>query len=303
MVYTALGTLYRSTGHAADAESAYNKALAINPQAAKAMTGLAKVYQRQQKYTEAEELFRIAIGQRPGDWQTISSFAAFLYSMGRYVDSADAYRQVVYLNPEHFQARSGLGSALTMAGYFESGKKAYEESLAIKPSQTAYSNLGVSYYYLGEFDRSVSMIRKAIQLSPDEAIKWLNLADALRFAGDDEESAYAFNRAEELAKSRVAVDPTDFDTLFTLAWAQQMTGQSDKAQETVARGLDIAPNDPYGHYYDALIEVQAGEYGNALHSLRLALANGYPANILAAEPYLEDLRGSRNFQALIAESN
>ncbi|MBW2213794.1 MAG: hypothetical protein JRF48_05015 [Deltaproteobacteria bacterium] len=82
-----------------------------------------------------------------------------------------------------------------------------------------------------------------------------------------------------------------------------MTGQSDKAQETVARGLKLAPNDPYGLYYDALIDVQAGEHENALHSLRLALDNGYPANMLAVEPYLEDLRGNQMFQALIAENH
>ncbi len=114
---------------------------------------------------------------------------------------------------------------------------------------------------------------------------------------------FAFRRTEELAASRAAIDPTDFDTLFTLSWAQQMTEQSDKAQETVARGLKLAPNDPYGLYYDALIDVQAGEHDNALDSLRLALVNGYPANMLAVEPYLEDLRGNRKFQALIAENH
>ena len=147
------------------------------------------------------------------------------------------------------------------------------------------------------------MNRKAVQLSPGDAVTWLNLADALHFTGDNDESMFAFRRTEELAASRVAIDPTDFDTLFTLAWAQQMTEQSDKAQETVARGLKLAPNDPYGLYYDALIDVRAGEHDDALDSLRLALDNGYPANMLAVEPYLEDLRGNRKFQALIAENH
>jgi tetratricopeptide (TPR) repeat protein/DNA-binding winged helix-turn-helix (wHTH) protein len=303
MVHVALGTLYWRTGHTAEAEAAFNEALAINPQFADAMTGLANVYQRQQKYTEAEALFRTAIATQPGNWETINNLARFLFSMGRYVESADAYRQVSYLDPTNFHATSGLGSALTMAGDFEAGKQAYEESLALEPSQTVYSNLGVIYYYLGEYDNSVAMNRKAVKLSPRDAVTWLNLADALHFTGDSDESMFAFRRTEELAASRTAIDPTDFDTLFTLAWAQQMTEQSEKAQETVARGLLLAPNDPYGFYYDALIDVQAGEHENALDSLRLALDNGYPANMLAVEPYLEELRGNREFQALIAENH
>jgi len=248
MVYGALGTLYLRTGRTAEAEVAYNEALAINSQYAKAMAGLANVYQRQQRYTEAEELLRTVIANQPGDWQTTESLARFLFSMGRYVESADAYRQVIYLNPTNFLARSGLGSALTMAGDFEAGRQTYEESLAIEPSPDAYTNLGVIYYYLGEFENSVAMNRKAVQLSPGDAVNWQNLADALHFIGDSDESMLAFRRTEELATSRVAIDPTDIDSLFTLAWAQQMTGQSDKAQETVARGLKLAPNDPYGLY-------------------------------------------------------
>jgi TolB-like protein/tetratricopeptide (TPR) repeat protein/DNA-binding winged helix-turn-helix (wHTH) protein len=303
MVHAALGKLYWRTGRTTQAERAYNKSLTINPQDAQAMAGLANVYRRQQKYAEAEQLLHSAIATQPGNWHAIDNLADFLFKIGRYAEAADAYRQVLFLNPANFKARSSLGSALTMVGDFEAGKQAYEVSLAMEPTQAAYSNLGVIYYYLGEFDNAVTMTRKAVELSPGEEVKWLNLADALHFAGDHDESMHAFRRTEELAASRVAVDPTDIDTLFTLAWAQQMTGQGDKAQETVARGLTIAPNDPYGHYYDALIDVQAGEHGTALHSLRLALDNGYPANMLALEPYLEELRGNLEFQALIADNH
>ncbi len=156
------------------------------------------------------------------------------------------------------------------------------------------------YYYLGEFENSVATLRKAVELSPKEAVRWLNLADALFFSGQREEAATAFRRAADLAESRVAVDLTDFDTIFTLAWAQQMLGESEKAKAAVARGLAIAPKDPYGFYYDALINVRAGEHESALTSLHLAVDNGYPANMLAAEPYLNELHGNPEFQAMIS---
>ena len=129
---------------------------------------------------------------------------------------------------------------------------------------------------------------------------------ASRTAGARRERApatTAFRRAADLAESRVAVDPTDFDTIFTLAWAQQMLGESEKAKATVARGLAIAPKDPYGFYYDALINVRAGEYELALMSLHIAVDNGYPANILSAEPYLNELRDNPDFQAMISGTN
>ena len=302
MVHTALGDLYHRTGRSSEAEAAYNEALTINPQEVQAMSGLADVYRRQQKHVEAEQLLHTAIGTQPGNWRPIYSLGGFLFSVGRYEEAADAYRQVVLLNPRNYEAREDFGSALIMAGDFEAGKLVYEESLEIEPSRNAYSNLGVIYYYLGEYEKSVATHLKAVDLSPDEAVKWLNLADAYFLSGQKNEAANAFRKAKDLSESRHAVDPTDIDTLFTLAWAQQMLGEQGEAKASIAKGLAMAPNDPYGLYYEALINVRAGEHALAVKSLRLAVNNGYPANMLAAEPYLNELRANTEFRTMISET-
>jgi tetratricopeptide (TPR) repeat protein len=189
-----------------------------------------------------------------------------------------------------------------MAGDFEAGKLVYEESLAIEESTSAYSNLGVVYYYLGEFENSVAMHHKAIELSPDQIVKWLNLADSLYLNGQKDAATKAFGRVSELGESRIIVDPTDFDTMFSLAWAQQMLGNNVEAKASVAKGLEIAPGDPFGHYYDALLDVQVGDYESALTSLQFAVDNGYPTNMLAVEPYLDKLRGNSVFAAMIGKT-
>jgi DNA-binding winged helix-turn-helix (wHTH) protein/tetratricopeptide (TPR) repeat protein/TolB-like protein len=303
MVHAALGSLYARTGRIEDAEYSYDRALSLNPKNARAMGGLANVFRKQQKYVEAEALLHTAIATQPGNTRLIYRLGSFLFTVGRYSDAADEFRKVVLMDKEFFQARTSLASALTMAGDFAAGKLVYEESIDIRPSPTAYSNLGVIYYYLGEFENSIQTHRKAIEMSPKAAISWLNLADALYFAGEGAEAEKAFRRAAELAESRIAIDPTDIDNLFTLAWAQQMVGDGQKAQWTVLQGLKISPNDSYGLYYDALIKVQSGEHQLALISLDRALVNGYPANMLVAEPYLNDLHANTEFQEIISRND
>jgi len=299
MVYSALGDLYKRTARNTGAESAYRKALEINPQDAQAMSGMATVYQREQRYDEAEQLFLQAIEIQPGSWRAIDSYGTFLFGMGRYDEAAVAYRQVTQLDPRNRQAWTNLGSALTMIGDIESGRLAYEESLKIEKSETAHSNLGVIYYYLGEFKKSVAEHRAAVALNPGQAVKWLNLADALYFAGETAEARSAFGKASELAESRLSVDPDDFNTLLVLGWAQQMLGDTAGARVYIDRGLEIAPNDPYGLYYGALIEVRSGNHEAALRALQSALDNGYPAKMLAVEPYLEDLKQDSKFRKMI----
>ncbi len=303
MVHTALGELYRRTGRTREAETAYHEALNINPTDAQAMIGLSRLYRRQQEFAAAEEILHTAIGAQPGNWRTINRLGSFLFSEGRYLEAADAYRQVVFLDPGNFQARGNLGSALTMAGDFEAGKLVYEESLDTQPTQRTYSNLGVIYYYLGDFDKSVATHRKAVELSPGQALMWTNLGDALHFTDRTEESASAFQRAAEISEQRLETNPSDTESVFLLAWSQHMLGNSEDALALVAKILPNTPNDPYGFYYDALIKNQSGDQAGALESLRTALDKGYPAKMLIAEPLLGELRNNKKFQAMIAEFN
>lgn len=302
MVYTALGDLYRRTARNTDAKSAYSEALSINPQDARAMSGLARVYRREQRYDDAEDMLRKAIEIQPGSWRAIDDYGTFLFSIGRYVDAAGAYREVLQLDPGNRQATTNLGSALTMAGDFEAGKLVYEKSLQIEKSETAHSNLGVIYYYLGEFENSVAEHRAALELNSSQAVKWLNMADALHFAGETTEAEAAFLKVAELAESRLNVDPGDISYLIMLAWAQQMLGDTTSAKESIKRGMAIAPSDPHGLYYGALIDVQAGKYNAAITALQNAVDNGYPANMLAVDPYLDAIKENPSFRRIISAS-
>ena len=302
-VYSALGELYRRTNRTSEAEEAFDKALVLNPQSADAMIGLAKVYRRQQKYSEAEKLYHAAMATQPGNWRIISSLGSFHFSMGRYADAANAYRKVVYLDYNNLEARTNLGSALTMAGDFAAGKLVFEETLNIEPSYTAYSNLGVIYYYLGQFKESVATHRKAVELAPRDAVRWLNLADSLHFAGEKKEAQEMFRRADELSSDRLAIDSSNLEAIYVHAWSRQMLGDSESAQAGIAKGFQVAPKNPYGFYYDSLIRTQLGDYGGAIESLKAAIENGYPVKMLDAEPYLDELRLKGDYESLAAESD
>jgi len=299
MVYSALGELYQGTGRIAEAEQAFAEALAINPQDVQAMAGLAGVYRRTERFPEAEELLNTAIERQPGNWRAINNLGGFLFGMGRYKEAAEQYRDVVLIDSENFAARTNLGSALTMAAEFEEGRQVYEESLAIRPTQRGYSNLGVIYYYLGEFEKSVQTHRQAARLAPTLALVWLNLADSQFFASQREESAASYQKAFELSTNVLRVNPSDGEAVTTLAWAQHMLGDSVAALASIERGLRIDSGDPYTYYYDAMIRYQTGDREAALSSLAAALERGYPPGLLVAEPHLGELRADDRFHAII----
>ena len=302
MVHTALGRLYRRTGRSEDAEQAFYRALNINPQDVDAIAGLARVYQRKQNYAEAEDLLEQAIEMQPGNWRAIDSLGVFFFQLGRYGDAVAAWREATFIEPGNGQVLGNLGSAQMMMGDFEAAAESLERAFDVLPDSGYLSNLGILYYYLGRFDMAVTTHREAVALNDSDPAPWSNLGDALNFAGDQAGTESAFERADQLAADRLAVDSTNAELLSIRAWANQMLGNDAQAAALIERCLSVAPDDPYTHYYKALIEIRRGNVDVAFDSLDHAVGLGYPSVMLTAEPYFEGIRGDERFLQLVASS-
>jgi len=137
-------------------------------------------------------------------------------------------------------------------------------------------------------------------LSPNSNFIWLNLADALYFAGDEEAARDAFKKSAELSQGQLSVNPTDAETMYFLAWAQAMSGDYDEPLELIDRAIATAPNDSYAFYYDALLKTRRGDLSAATEAIKTAVQLGYPLQMAAAEPHLAGLLGEEEFVELLA---
>ena len=163
------------------------------------------------------------------------------------------------------------------------------------------SNLGIIYYYLGEFDRAAELHQQSVELSPHAESGWINLADALFFAGRRDEATAAFREAARLAREGIRTDSTNEETLTYLAWAETMTGNIDEGTALAERAIERAPDDPYSHYYRALVAIRAGDVEYAADAVKNAIKLGYSRNMLKAEPYLESLRSRPDIAKLLGD--
>ena len=262
------------------------------------MRGMAAVLQRQQKFDEAETMLLTAIELQPGNWNNIDALGAHYFNTGQYSDAVNAYRRVVFLDPTNWRGLGNLGTALMLAGDFDAASGPLEESLSIEEDVDFLSNLGVIYYYLGQYDRAVELHRKALSEMPRSVSAWLNLGDALRFSSYPDEAASAYREASVLAAEEAIVAPNSADSLYLRAWALASLGNRDEAGTLIRQALSIAPRDPYADYFDALIKVSGGDQAGALDALERAVANGYPMVMLTADPLLSDLRYEQEFSTL-----
>jgi len=303
VVYTALGRLRWNTGDADDAESAYQRALAINPRDVTAMRGMASILARRQELRAAEKILQRTIDLQPGNWRSIYSLGGLYFANGRYADAAHAYLKVVLLDPDNWLGHGNLGSALMMTGNYEAALDSIATSLSIEETANQLSNLGIIYYYLGQFDKSAEIHREASKKMPEVSFVWLNLGDALRFSSTPELATEAYQRAADLSADLLRINPNNPSDLFDRSWALAALGETEEAALLIARAVELAPNDPYGHYYDGLIDILRGRNDDALVALGAAVEKGYPPAMLAADPLLADLRDNARFLNMVSKKN
>lgn len=299
VVHTSLGQLGLLNGRLRDAEASFRRALEVDPSSSDSLIGLGEVYLALNRPEDAEEYLRLAVGLHPGDWAAYNRYGKFLYRQGRYSEASEQYASVIALDHENMNAYSNLGASYMLDANFIAALPAFERSLAIEPKKTTYSNLGLMHYYLGNLEQSISNHRSAIDLEPNDYLAWSNLGDAMSIAGDASGATEAFETALDLATSTLQTNPNNAYTMMDLAWINAMLGNNDEAGNWIARVRELAPEDPYTHYYDGLILFSRGDTDGAVFAFSEAVDKGYSPKLLAAEPRIASLHGDTRFLQLL----
>ena len=122
------------------------------------------------------------------------------------------------------------------------------------------------------------------------------------FSSRPAEAEAAYKTAIERSEDILRTDPTSPGDLYVQGWALAATGQDDKGRELVQRALDLAPSDPYAHYYDALLKLGQGDSAASTNALTSAVDLGYPVEMLSADPLFNDLRDDEGFREIVGKN-
>ena len=121
---------------------------------------------------------------------------------------------------------------------FQKAAEHFEKAVSIYPQyETAFNNLGVMYYQMGQTDKARAAFEKSVSLNDRNADADRNLSRILMQDGN-------YARAEELLKKSLVVEPLNPVTLTLLCVAEVQTGDDDEALAT-ARKVHGLPHEGY----------------------------------------------------------
>jgi class 3 adenylate cyclase/TolB-like protein/Flp pilus assembly protein TadD len=289
-VHEAIGSLRLVTGDAAEAESAYRRALQIVPDTPDALIGLADALAAGNKADEAEKTLRRAIAVQPRNYVAQLAYGGFLFSNGRPAEAVAPFERATVLQPDNPSALNNLGAAYLYLGDFDKAAAAFSRSLALEPRRGSYSNAGIVQYYRGRYREAAELFAKATGLAPADHRLWGNLGDALLFDGRPGEARDAYATAMQRVEGELAINPRHAINQAQAAYYATRLGDGDRARQCMEAALAEGDNINEVHYYVALAQLGLGNENAAVSHAKRARELGFPEVFLRSAPELEAVR-------------
>ena len=204
-LYQTLGAMNAALQRFDAAIEWYSRRIDIQPNDAGAHQDLGDTYARLGRDVEALAEFSVALLLEPNRARAFAAIAQTRLRNGDYEAAAVAARRAVDLDPAAAQAHYSLATALLRLGKADEGQKELE---TFQRLQNAAADARAREIELGglrreasvssaagDHQKAVALLRRALDIAPNEMVSHLNLGIALMLAGQPAEAAERFTAA------------------------------------------------------------------------------------------------------------
>lgn len=180
------------------------------------------------KTEDAIKALRKAVRRWPDFSDALFNLGYILITTGRSGEALEPLEQLVHIDPLHVSAQSSLAMAYYETGRSEDALKACLKAIELhgetRNAAELYNLLGTLYRDKENNDLSETAFRKAMDLAPDDANAFANLAMML-------EESSQLDAAEATCSQGIKLFETDFRFPLVLAKCNRRKGNARKAIE------------------------------------------------------------------------
>jgi tetratricopeptide (TPR) repeat protein len=245
------------------------------PRASRAKLFLALGYARQEKYSQAKTLASQVATQLPNDYYAQHILGLSLFGLNDFDAALVHFKKAVSIKPDFADGHFQLGSIYSRtAETLTDAETAFKRSLELGySSPEIFRNLGSVDIKLAKYDDAVTHLKRALELNPNYADAYFQLADALRRSGNIQEAAEATRKFQSLNSS--AQDKKQRDSqgraLYEDGLKRIEKDDLPGAHDTFKRAVETLPQLDAGYYRLAQIDYLRNNGAAALENIRRAI--------------------------------
>ena len=297
--HSALGSVDQDSGDLDGAIREFEQALQLDPTDDEARNQLSMAYDKAGRLLQAEDLLKSAINRNPASWVNYNDLGYFYFRHSQYPQAERYLRTATELAPDNPRALYNLAGVYLSENNYSDAEGILAKAVQIKPSYGAYSNLGSVRIYQKRYADAVSMFQKAAEMRPGDDRMWRNLGDAYMLEGNHTQAAAAFQKSLQIAERGAAAKPEDAQIHVSLALYSAKLGEKSRAERELALAQRKPSTDGDFLFTEALVYELTGQRDRALDSLHATMSAGYPLIEIQSTPDLARMRTDKRYLNLL----
>lgn len=185
----------------------------------------AMLYLANGMYDQAMSTLQKAVTANPGEPDNYLALGMVATSLGKYDQAAKTYQSLLAQKGDFSFVWGLLGEALLGRGEMDHARAAFEKCLASDSSSvSAWSGIGQVAWRSGKLDDASKDFIRAVELAPDRAEGYLDLAGVYTDLGNSVEAIATL-------KTGVSKAPGEPDLAYELGRLLEKAGETDEARD------------------------------------------------------------------------
>lgn len=307
LAYAAMAAVRNWQGKPDEALQLEERALRLDPLAWQALGTKAEILIHKRRFDEAERTIATGLAAYPKERVFTDALGTLHFSQAAYAKAEQAFRRSIALEPNSVVAYANLSLTLLRLDRADEALQVLQQGLQVRKSGRLYVNLGNALFNRGDYVGAAEAFEHAVSPAlggSGDYLNWANLGDALRWIpGRATDAQRSYKQAVALLRPLHEKAPGDTTQMSRLGLYLARVGERKDAADMSRRAVASAPASADARFRAAIAFEIIGDREAALAELASAVAAGYPANMISAEPDLVALRRDPRFHPPLLEGN
>lgn len=282
-----LGYAYAKRQMHIPAESAYRRAIVLDPDTRDWKLGLAQSFFKQQRYGEAAAFLDQLIRDEPENADYWLLQANAYIGLDQAMKAAENYELIDQLGESTYQTLNTLGDIYINEGLYDTAVHSYIRAMELEPQREPHRAIQAAKVMAarGAYDATETLV-KQIETGSSDQIQEEARKDLLKLRARIAATRGANAEQAEVLEQIVAIDPMDGEALMLLGSYYARVGEMDKAKLRYEQAASIEGYEADGKVRVAQLLVNDGKYQEALRLLRRAQELNFREHV---QDYLEQV--------------
>jgi eukaryotic-like serine/threonine-protein kinase len=291
--YSGIGSVYASQGETGRASEYFRKAYELREHASDREKILVEISYFGRVTGELEKTARVEeqfLNAYPATSSNYNSVGITYTGLGQYAKALDVFQKATQLDPNDLVDRSNIANTLMALQRFDEARQSMQQAFAKKSDDFIFHNALYALAFLAKDDKGTEQEQKWFEARPDDANFGLGMAaDTEAYAG---RLAKARDLSRRAADSAVHIDAKENGGIWleNNAIAEAAFGNPALARQQTVEGLKLAPDSQSLNIEAALADALAGDTARA-ESMAQELNRKYPVDTQMQALWLPAIQG------------